>query len=169
MDWKTHRVPGKGDVMSISKLRLVAVFLGTAAIAWSADPVLGTWKLNASKSKYSPGPAPTEQTRVYEANPKGIKVTVKTIEADGQMSTVLITANYDGKDYPVVGSPDYDAIELKKIDEYTSESTLLHGPVVVATARREVSRDGKTMTITYKTPPYREHPINNLAVFDKAE
>ena len=118
--------------------------LGTAALAWAADPVEGTWKLNVSKSKFSPGPAPKESTRVYEAHPEGIKVTVRTIEADGHAFTILITANYDGKDYPVVGSPDYDAVELKKVNERTSEAKLLHGHDVIATFTREVSADGKT-------------------------
>lgn len=155
--------------MLISTLRLGAVILGTAAIAWAADPVVGTWKLNVSKSKFSPGPAPKEETRVYEAYPQGIKVTVRTIQADGQAFTVLITANYDGKDYEVVGSPDYDAIELKKISEFVSESALLHGLLVIAVARREVSPDGKRMTITYKTPQDQANPINNQAVYDREE
>jgi hypothetical protein len=150
-----------------SKLRLLAIILGTAALAWSADPVEGTWKLNVSKSKFSPGPAPKESTRVYEANPEGIKVTVRTIDADGHAFTVLITANYNGKDYPVVGSPDYDVVELKKVNERTSEAKLLHGHDVIATSTREVSPDGNTMTITYKTPPNQEHAINNQAVYDK--
>jgi hypothetical protein len=153
--------------MLISKLRLLAVILGTAALAWAADPVEGTWKLNVSKSKFSPGPAPKESTRVYEAHPEGIKVTVRTIEADGHAFTILITANYDGKDYPVVGSPDYDAVELKKVSDRASEAKLLHGDVVIATSTREVSPDGKTLTITYKTPQDQDHPINNQGVYDK--
>ena len=42
---------------------LLAASLGGVAMA--ADPVLGTWKLDVSKSKFSPGPAPTSLTRVY--------------------------------------------------------------------------------------------------------
>jgi hypothetical protein len=154
--------------MLMSTLRLVAVIMGTMAIAWAADdPVVGTWKLNLSKSKYTPGPPPQEETRVYEAQADGINVTVKTIEADGHTATMHISANYDGKDYPVTGSSDYDVIKLTKISERVAEATLMHGSRLIATARREVSPDGKTMTITYKTPQDQEHAINNLAVYDK--
>jgi hypothetical protein len=153
--------------MLIKTLRLFAAIMGTAAIAWAADPVVGTWKLNVSKSKFSPGPTPKESTRVYEARPEGIKVTVKTVQADGSAFTVLITENYDGKDYPVVGSPDYDTVELKKVNEQVAEATLMHGHILVAHAKREISADGKTMTITYKESPDRAHPVNNQAVYDK--
>jgi hypothetical protein len=154
--------------MLMSTLRLVAVIMGTMAIAWAADdPVVGTWKLNLSKSKYTPGPPPQEEARVYEAQADGINVTVKTIEADGHTATMHISANYDGKDYPVTGSSDYDVIKLTKISERVAEATLMHGSRLIATARREVSPDGKTMTITYKTPQDQEHAINNLAVYDK--
>jgi riboflavin biosynthesis pyrimidine reductase len=148
-------------------LRMVAVVMGTAAIAWSADPVVGTWILNVSKSKFSPGPAPRQETRVYEAQGDGIKVTVRTVEADGHTTTVHIAANYDGKDYPVTGESDYDAIELQKVGERAAIATLMHGQTVIATGRREVSADGKTLTITYITSKDRERQINNRAVYDK--
>jgi hypothetical protein len=153
--------------MLMKTLRLFAAFMWSAALAWAADPVVGTWKLNVSKSKFSPGPAPKESTRIYEARPEGIKVTVKTVQADGSAFTILITENYDGKDYPVVGSPDYDTVELKKVNEQVAEATLMHGQIVVAHAKREISADGKTMTITYKESPDRARPVNNQAVYDK--
>jgi hypothetical protein len=155
--------------MSMNQLRLVAVIMGAAAFAWAGDdPLVGTWKLNLSKSKFTPGPAPKEETRVYDSQGEGVNVTVRTIEADGHTTTVHISANYDGKDYPVTGSSDYDVItKLNKISERISEAILMHGPRIIATARREVSPDGKMMTITYKTPLDENHPINNQAVYDK--
>jgi hypothetical protein len=92
---------------------------------------------------------------------------VKTVQADGSAFTILITENYDGKDYPVVGSPDYDTVELKKVNEQVTEATLMHGHILVAHAKREISADGKTMTITYRESPDRNHPVNNLAVYDR--
>jgi riboflavin biosynthesis pyrimidine reductase len=158
--------PRKRGVM-IRTLRMLAVVLVTSAIAWSADPVVGTWKLNVSKSKFIPGPAPKQETRVYEAQAGGIKVTVRTVEADGHTTNVHIAANYDGKDYPVTGEADYDAIELQKVGELTAYATLIHGHTVIATGKREVSADGKTLTITYKTGKDQEHQIDNRAVYDK--
>ena len=153
--------------MSIRLGRLLAVLLGAAIFAWAADPVVGTWELNKAKSTYLPGPAPKSETRIYDAQPEGVRITVRTIEADGRSITVYISANYDGKDYPVMGGGEINAIALKKVDEYTSEATLMHGSIPVATAVREVSRDGKTMTITYKGTDREGGQVNNKAVYQK--
>lgn len=150
-----------------SALFLTSVIVGTAAVVWAADPVVGTWKLNLAKSQFRPGPAPKEETRIYEAQGDGIKVTVRTIAADGHSTTVNIAANYDGKDYPVAGSSDYDAIALKKISAQGAEAELMHAGRVVATSTREISSDGTTMTITYKTSGNQDRPIDNKAVYDK--
>ena len=108
--------------MSIRLGRLLAVLLGAAIFAWAADPVVGTWELNKAKSTYLPGPAPKNETRIYDEQPQGVRVTVRTIEADGSSTTVHISANYDGKDYPVTGAGEINAIALKKLNEYTSGS-----------------------------------------------
>ena len=72
-------------------------------------------------------------------------------------------ANYD-REQTVTGTPAYDAIKLKKIDDYTSESTLSHAGMVFGTARRVISLDGSTMTITFerKTPA---DTVRNVAVY----
>src|SRR5262245_14221865 len=127
---------------------LIAFCLGS--LLWAADPVIGTWKLNVAKSTYSPGPAPKSQTRIYEEHLGGVRVTIKTVHADGQSTSVQHPLNYDGKEQPVTGSSSADSIALEKIDDYTSEAILKHATRVIGSNRRVVSRDGKTMTITYQ-------------------
>jgi hypothetical protein len=147
------------------RLLLFSGILGVTVIVWAADPLLaayqspatavedpllGTWVLNVAKSTFSPGPAPKSQRRTYEAHPKGVKATIGTVYADGHSTSIEYVADYDGVEYPVAGSPDADAIVLKKIDAYTAEATLTHAGNAMATVRRVISKDGKTMTITYK-------------------
>ena len=72
------------------------------------DPHVGTWVLNVAKSKYTPGPAPKEQTSVYAMAGEGIKVSTKAVGADGKPATTEFTAMFDGKDHPVTGNADYD-------------------------------------------------------------
>ena len=133
---------------------------------WAADPVLGIWNLNVAKSNYRPGPAPKSQTRIYEEHPEGIKVTIKTVHADGKSTSVEHPVNYDGKEHPVTGSSQTDAIALEKVDEYTSEATLKHAGKVIGTNRRSISRDGRTMTIDYEGTDQRG-AVKNKAVYDK--
>ena len=66
-----------------------------------SDPSLGTWKLNVAKSKYSPGPAPASETRVYEPfGAGGVKATFNRVDASGKMLTFGYSALYDGRRVP---------------------------------------------------------------------
>jgi hypothetical protein len=132
----------------------------------AADPVAGTWFLNLAKSRYSPGPPPRSQTRTYTEEKDGIKAVVITVYKNGNTDTVYYPANYDGKEHPVLGAPDRDGIVMKRIDEYTAESILTHAGKTIGVARRTVSPDGRTMTITYKGDSGGES-VNNTAVYER--
>jgi hypothetical protein len=128
---------------------------------------VGTWKLNVAKSKYDPGPPPQSQTLKVEAVGKGEKVTSETLTADGKKVTVTYTANFDGKDYPLTGSPMADTVSLKRRDARTTERTDKKGGKVVQVLTRVVSVDGKTMTVTLKGTNPQGQAVNNVIVFDK--
>ena len=84
----------------------------------------GTWKMNSGKSKYSPGPAPKSVTLKIESEGDNIKISTDGIDAAGNPTHVAYTAKYDGKDYPVTGSPNADTVAVKRIDAGTTQSTL---------------------------------------------
>jgi len=146
--------------------RPLLVLLSASAL-FAADASVGTWKLNPAKSTFRPGPPPVAETRVYKAQSKGVKTTVTTTWADRITTTVEYPANYDGKDYPVDGSRDVDAVALTRMDDYTSEAILKHAGKEVGTARRVVSKDRKSMTISYKGVNTRGDQVDNVAVYDK--
>jgi hypothetical protein len=148
-------------------IRQVLLLFGVASSMWAADASVGTWKLNVAKSTFKPGPPPAAETRIYKAQPKGVKTTVSTTWADRMTTTVEYPANYDGKDYPVSGSRDVDAVALSRMDDYTSAATLKHAGREIGVARRVVSRDGKTMTISYKGVNTRGDLVDNVAVYDR--
>jgi hypothetical protein len=147
-------------------IQLLEVMLCAAAMIWAADPAVGTWKLNLAKSKYVPGPAPRSQTRVYAEAPDGMKATVTTLNRDGRTFVEEYAANYDGVEHAVTGDPYLDGIIMKKVDAFTAESTLIHAGVVLGMAKRTVSADGKTMTITYQGT-LGGQKVNNIGVYDK--
>jgi len=146
--------------------RLLILMLSASAI-WAADASLGTWKLNVPKSTFKPGPPPVAETRIYQAQPQGVKTTVTTTWADRLTTTVEYPANYDGKDYPVEGSRDVDAVVLTRVDDFTSAATLKHAGKEIGVARRVVSPNGKTMTISYKGVNTRGDHVDNVAVYDR--
>jgi hypothetical protein len=133
------------------------------------DLVLGTWILDVGKSSYDPGPAPRSQTRTYERVPEGIQATIVTVDAKGQSLTARYTAKYDSLEYPLTGSANIDAIALKRVNAYTAEATLTHARKLIGTARRVISNDGKTMTITFRGTDENGRATNNVAVYEKKE
>ena len=149
------------------KLPAAILFMGFALSAQAADPIVGTWKLNVAKSTYSPGPAPKSLTAKIEAAGEGEKVTADGVRGDDTPIQVVYTAQYDGKDHPITGSPMADTVSLKRLDANTTERTDKKGGKVVQTLTRKLSSDGKTMTVTIKGIDAEGRPINNLAVLEK--
>ena len=143
------------------------VVLASQAGFAQGDPLLGTWVLNVAKSKYTPGPPPKEQTTIFEAAGQGLKVTTKGTDSAGKPTMTAYTANYDGKDYPVTGNPDWDMVSLKRINANTVEFTRKRAGKVVQTATSVVSKDGKTRTITSTGVNAQGQKINNTGVYEK--
>jgi hypothetical protein len=157
---------------------LSAVFLlgalltiGSVSIAAGADadPVVGTWKLNVAKSKFSVGPAIKSQTRVYSQTAQGITLNMKTVGADGKETTTQTTYHFDGKDYPVMGTPDYDSLSAKQIDANTAEFRLKKAGKAVGTTRRTVSKDGTTLTATTRLTDANGAKSEQVTVYDKQQ
>jgi hypothetical protein len=133
----------------------------------SDDPIIGTWKLNLAKSKYIPGPAPRSQTRIYRQTPDGIFVRIETTGPDGKkLPPIEFPEKYDGKDYPMTGSTIADALALTRINNYLAEATMKHAGAVVATTRRIITDDGKTLMLIYKETSL-QHPVDNIIVYDR--
>jgi len=146
----------------------VVLVVPTADLSAQAnDPRIGTWKMNAAKSKFNPGPPPQSLTVIVESAAKGEKVTADIGNADGTRTTTVYTANFDGKNYPLTGSPTADTVSLKRVDSHTTERTDKKGDKIITTLRRVVSRDGKTMTVTTKGTNAEGQAVNNVIVFDK--
>jgi hypothetical protein len=139
----------------------------TALSAQTPDPRIGSWTLNVTKSKYDPGPPPKSQTLKVEASGQGEKVTSEMVAADGTSTKQQYSAGYDGKDYPLTGSPIADMVSLTRIDSHTTERSDKKGGKVVQTIRRVVSKDGKTMTATVKGTNVKGQTVSNVSVFEK--
>jgi hypothetical protein len=146
-------------------LALLTVSVGLAA---ADDPLVGTWKLNAAKSKFSPPPPPQDTTIKYEPNgANGIKVTAEITDSKGQKTVTAYSGNFDGKDVTVTGSADADTCSMRRIDANTTEVANKKAGKATTTLRRAVSKDGKTLTITAKGTDGQGRRVNSVEVFDK--
>jgi len=134
------------------------------------NPFVGTWKLNPSKSKFEPGPAPKSQTRTVVAQGDGAKYTFDGVAADGKPFSYSFTVNYDGKDYPVTGTgvpAGADSIAIKLVGTNKAEATEKKGGKEVATAEAEVSKDGKVSTVKVKGTGVDGKAFHSETVYDK--
>jgi hypothetical protein len=147
---------------------LFLTLLVSVGVQAQNDPLIGTWKLNLTKSKYSLGPPPKSQIIKYEPyGGDGLKITTDGVDAQGNSTHTETSAKFDGKDYPLTGSPIADTISMKRIDANTTERTYKKAGKVTSTSRRVVSRDGKTLTLTNKGTDAQGKPTSSVAVYDK--
>jgi hypothetical protein len=147
---------------------LTASLLPLSATAQAADPWIGTWILNAAKSKYSPGPAPKSTTVTIAAMGGGFHQTVESVPATGPIQKWEVMATFDGKDCAVKGNnPNADAYSYKKIDARTYEAVAKRGGKAMLTSRITISADGKTRTNTQTGTGADGKPVNNTTVYER--
>jgi hypothetical protein len=156
----------KADAVITRHLFVAAVFValvGGAALAQSSDPLVGTWTINAAKSK-----GVKSGTTVIEAAGKGVKFTVDLVSDSGTKSHWGFTANYDGKDVPVTGATPYgDTVALTRVDDRTVRLTSKSKGKPTATTTIVVAADGKSRTSTTKGTDIKGQPLNVESVYDK--
>jgi hypothetical protein len=156
--------------MSIQSLQKAAFAICILAVALFAaeNPFVGAWKLNAAKSKLA-GTGLGEKATVHiESDGKSMKVSVESTDPKGQPLNFTYEATLDGKPGKATGSPTFDEISLKRINEHTISAIGKKDGKVVFTDRRTVSKgDGKTMTLLRTGTDAAGKTFHATLVFDK--
>ena len=113
------------------------------------DPLIGTWKLNLTKSTFHFSAAPQSNVHRYEPfGTDGVTATADVVDGDGRKIHFTYSIKFDGKFYPVIGDPARDMTSLKRLDLYTGEGANMKDGKVINTSRHVLSKDGKTLTVT---------------------
>src|SRR5215831_3234527 len=127
----------------------------------SNDPMVGTWKVNLSNSTYSPGPAPKSAINKFEAWEDGMKATMDMVDGQGNKIHSEATVKFDGKDYPIKGSPIADAVSVKRANEREADIVWKKGGKVTMTGKSVISDDGRTTTLTQTGTDPQGRTVNN--------
>jgi hypothetical protein len=136
-----------------------------AQLSLEQPHLVGVWRLDVEKSRYSPGPPPKGEVRTYARDASGVTGKIERHYADGRLDVIEYRADYD-RDYPVSGTRLYDLVRFRRVDEHTTEGVLSHAGSVYGSSRRTISADGRTLTITFR----RTEPgdmVNNVALYHK--
>ena len=152
--------------MKSKTLVSLAVWFAAGTVCF-ASPYMGTWKLNAAKSKLARGTG-RNNTVVYEPGFFKVKVTVDGVDAKGKPTHNEWTGNFDGKDYPLKGDPDADMRSYTKTNDYNLTFTQKKGGKVTVSGTIAIAADGKSRTVTTYSTGKKGKKVKNVAVFDKA-
>ena len=142
--------------------------LALASSVWAqSDPLIGTWKLNLSKSIYDPGPPPQSLVHQYESAGKDTyKNTRDLVDSNGKSSHRELTLVFDGKEHPRANSTT-DATMDRRIDAYNLEGMSMKDGKLITVFMRSVSPDGKTLTFKTMGTNAEGKPFSRVEVFDK--
>lgn len=91
-----------------------------------------------------------------------------SIDAAGKPVSGQAEFHFDGKDYAVPGSADYDAISLKRVDKATVEAILKKAGRVVGRSLRAVSENGKLMRVSVTLTDAKGVAVKEMRVFVKS-
>ena len=127
--------------------------------------MLGTWKFNPAKSQFR-GPAPTTITTIEQSD-DSVKLTTDTITPQGQVSHIEWIGKFDGKDYPIKGTPNADTRAFKRVDDYTYERTDKKDNRVVQSERIIIAADGNSRTTYTTLTDPKGQTVHVTAFFDR--
>jgi hypothetical protein len=148
----------------VKRLIVPAVVLTTLVCSLRVDAqrqpaIVGTWTLNAEKSKLPPMPAGFFEIRQYAMRPDGFLVGLLLTHSPRGYHYLQFTAKSDGRDYPeysddivadlvAAAKPTPRTYAEKVIDEFVTEWTDKVSGRVTGSGRKIISGDGRTLTIT---------------------
>jgi hypothetical protein len=154
---------------------VLAFIIGAASPAFAqTDPLTGTWKLNAAKSKYNPANLAIKSNTIkYTIAGDTITAVTDGVDAQGRATHTEYTAKLDGKTYPFKGTiggkpnPDQDGVMWKRVDKNTYETTTMLKEKALVTSHIVVAADGKTRTSTQTGKNAQGQTVNNVVVYDR--
>jgi hypothetical protein len=143
-----------------------ALWFTAAAVASAANPHIGTWKLNESKSTFAEG-STKNQTVTYTEEGGMINVTVDGTDKDGKTVHWTVQCKFDGKPYKVEGNPNVDTISYKKVDEHTNKITGMKDGKTVMSGTITVAKDGKSRTVNTTLTGADGKKVTDKAVYNR--
>ncbi|MEO5718670.1 MAG: hypothetical protein ABIR29_08880 [Chthoniobacterales bacterium] len=128
---------------------------------------MGTWKLNESKSKFTPGATKNDTVTYTAAKGDMIKVTVDGMDKDGKRVHWTTTVKFDGQPHKVSGTPLFDSATYQPVNERTNKLTLMKNGKVASDGSVTVSKDGRSRVVKTTMTDEKGKPQTETAYYDK--
>jgi len=147
---------------------LLFTFLATVFARPGEERILGTWKLNTSKSKFNPGPPPKVLTQVYSQEGEWIVVQYHGLNAEGKEFKTTNRYRWDRREYPYESAVSGPArIVAKKIDDSHYEALVKADGGGAVTITDAISKNGRTRTQNVTGVNAKSETVNNSELFEK--
>ncbi len=162
---------------SLASTASVSIYAQARPASEKADPFVGTWTLNLSKSAYENQPTPKSGMRTFDYERDGmILVTVHTISATGSTGFVHYLFTLDGKEYEEMSrgggggrgaerTPTY--VSANKVNDHAINVVFKSGGKVIISHEWTISEDGKTMTAKRTASNAQGQRVYSVQVYDK--
>jgi hypothetical protein len=152
---------------------LMAILVPTSVSGADPDPVVGSWKLNLSKSRRV---GSAGMVRRYAETPSGIRMTETRIDRSGHRSEVQYLIAYDGQESPVLVLAGHalmpartdETMSFTRIDRYTVHGVSRISGKVAYEFTRQVSMDGRTLTVTIHDTAPQGKSADSVMVYERA-
>ena len=161
-----RRAPGYTRLVRLLfGLSLTALFALALGAPGAEDPFTGTWTLNIAKSTLPP-PLPRSQTGRIEVQGRRIHIREDVVNEDVKSLRIEADAKFDGKYYPVTGTPFADLVAYRRRNSRTITGKAKKDGKVVSEETVVLSPDGHSMTATY-TGKRDGKRVRFVGVFDR--
>jgi hypothetical protein len=147
--------PNLEEVAKMRRVVYLVAMVVLAAVAAGplmaqANPWVGTWKLNLSKSRYEGVPAPKSLTRTVTAEGSALKYSFEGEAADGSKISYSFTSKLDGSDSAVSGvgmAGGADTVALSRLSAHKITGVTKKDGKKIGKVLADISNDGKTVTV----------------------
>jgi hypothetical protein len=158
--------------MTVICVAFCLVLVGSPVSTQSADPWIGSWKLDLAKSTFTPGPGPKSNRVTIETAAGGAqKHTFDGVNAQGQAAHSERLAKFDGTDIPLQAvtpaSNNSTTNAFRRVGDRSFEVVVKVGGTVTTTNRIVVSADGRTLTQTTTGINAQGQTVSNVSVCEK--
>jgi hypothetical protein len=128
----------------------------------------GTWRLDASRSQLNV-PAPQSQVVRISVQGKDVRMEQRIVNERGERLSIAVDARFDGRDYPVTGTPFADTVAYRLTGTRTIEGVAKKAGRVVVTETAVLAPDGRSLTVTYRSHLPDGRAVTSTAVFERIE
>jgi hypothetical protein len=156
------------------KAMLLAAVFGLIGSLWAADPLIGTWKLSAAKSRFSPDflalnkeAAPKETTLVIkDLSADEVEITETGTRTDGSAVSQRFTQPKQGG-IATSGLPEGIIFVHTIVSPNERVGTILQNGKQIQVIQWVISKDGKTLTSTRTVNDAQGKSLSHLAIYEK--